>query len=105
MSFNDRGQDFESRYVHDQELRFRIEARRNKLLGLWAAEKLGMTGDDANSYVQAIISVAFQTPGDDGIFQKIRADFDGAKVEQSDHQIRRHMSEFLVEAERQVREN
>ena len=105
MSFNDRGQDFESRYVHDQELRFRIEARRNKLLGLWAAEKLGMTGDEANNYVQEIINVAFQTPGDDGIFQKIRADFDGAKVEQSDHQIHRHMSEFLVEAERQVRED
>ncbi|MBP0617937.1 DUF1476 domain-containing protein [Jiella mangrovi] len=103
MAFENRGQDFESRYVHDQELRFRIEARRNKLLGLWAAQKLGYSGDDASRYAQDLINVAFQTPGDDGIFQKIRADFDGAKVEQSDHQIQRHMSEFLAEAETQLR--
>lgn len=103
MSLNDRGQDFEARYVHDQELKFRIEARRNKLLGLWAAEKLGLSGDEAQRYAQDLISVAFQTPGDEGIFQKIRADFDGAKVEQSDHQIHRHMGECLVEAESQIR--
>ncbi|TFF18701.1 DUF1476 domain-containing protein [Jiella endophytica] len=103
MSFNDRAQDFESRYVHDQELRFRIEARRNKLLGLWAAEKLGLSGEDATRYAQDVINVAFQTPGDDGIFQKLRADFDGAGVDQSDHQIHRHMGEFLAEAETQLR--
>ena len=103
MALSDRGQDFESRYAHDQELKFRIEARRNKLVGLWAAEKLGLSGEEAGRYAQDVIAVAFQTPGDDGIFQKIRADFDGAKVEQSDHQIHRHMSELLVEAENQIR--
>ncbi|NDW06966.1 DUF1476 domain-containing protein [Jiella pacifica] len=103
MSFNDRGQDFEARYVHDQELKFRIEARRNKLIGLWAAEKLGLSGEEANRYAQDVVAIAFQTPGDDGIFQKVRADFDGAKVEQSDHQIHRHMAEFLGEAENQIR--
>ena len=105
MSLNDRAQDFESRYIHDQELRFRIEARRNKLVGLWAAEKLGMSGEDASHYAQDVVNVAFQAPGDDGIFNKLRADFDKAKVEQSDHQIHRHMSEFLAEAEQQLRDN
>ncbi|MBO0905459.1 DUF1476 domain-containing protein [Jiella sonneratiae] len=103
MSFNDRAQDFESRYVHDQELRFRIEARRNKLLGLWVAEKLGFAGEEAERYAQELVAVAFQTPGDEGIFQKIRSDFDGAKIEQSDHQIHRHMADLLAEAETQIR--
>ncbi|MBO0663416.1 DUF1476 domain-containing protein [Jiella sp. MQZ9-1] len=105
MSFNDRAHDFQSRYLHDQELRFRIEARRNKLLGLWAAEKMGLTGDDATRYAQEVINIAFQTPGEDGIFQKIRADLDGAGVDQSDHQIHRHMAELLAEAEKQVHDD
>ena len=105
MSFNDRAQDFEGRYVHDQELKFRIEARRNKLLGLWAAGKLGMSDEDASKYAQDVINVAFQAPGDDGIFNRIRGDFDAAKIEQSDHQIHRHMSECLAEAETQIRED
>ncbi|MCE7030195.1 DUF1476 domain-containing protein [Jiella avicenniae] len=103
MSLNDRGQDFEARYAHDQELRFRIEARRNKLTGLWAAEKMGLSGEEADRYAQDVVAIAFQTPGDDGIFQKIRTDFDGAKVDQSDHQIHRHMAECLAEAENQIR--
>ncbi|MCQ0986726.1 DUF1476 domain-containing protein [Jiella marina] len=102
MSFTDRERDFEARYIHDQELRFRIEARRNKLLGLWAAEKLGLSGDEAQRYAQEVIAVAFQTPADDGIFQKIRADFDAANVDQSDHQINRVMTELLADAEKQV---
>ncbi|EAS48691.1 conserved hypothetical protein [Aurantimonas manganoxydans SI85-9A1] len=103
MSLNDRERDFESRYAHDQELRFRIEARRNKLLGLWAAELLGKTGDDAKAYAQEVIKADFIEPGDNDVFQKIRKDFDAAGVDQSDHQIRRHMAQFLGEAETQVR--
>ncbi|MBB4001789.1 MAG: DUF1476 domain-containing protein [Aurantimonas endophytica] len=103
MSMTDRERDFENRYAHDQELRFRIEARRNKLLGLWAAEKLGKTGEDANAYAQEVIKADFLQPGDDDVFQKIRKDFDAAGVQESDHQIRRCMSEYLIEAEKQVR--
>ncbi|MCB8839723.1 DUF1476 domain-containing protein [Aurantimonas sp. VKM B-3413] len=103
MSFTDRERDFEARFVHDQELRFRIEARRNKLIGLWAAEKLGKSGDDAEAYAQQVIHVAFQAPGDEGIVNKILGDFDAAGVDQSDHQIRRHLTEFLAEAETQIR--
>ncbi|WP_102959278.1 DUF1476 domain-containing protein [Mangrovicella endophytica] len=104
MSMVDRERDFESRYAHDQELRFRIEARRNKLLGLWAAEKLGRSGDDAAAYAQAVVKADFEQPGDEDVFRKIRGDFDAAGVEQSDHQIRRQMSEFLIEAEAQIRQ-
>lgn len=103
MSMMDRERDFEARYAHDQELRFRIEARRNKLLGLWAAEKLGKSGDDAKSYAQDVIKSAFTSAGDEDVFQKIRKDFDAGAVVQSDHQIRRNMVEFLTEAEKQIR--
>lgn len=103
MSMTERERDFESRYAHDQELRFRIEARRNKLLGLWAAAKLGYTEDAATDYAQAVIKSAFERAGDEDVFDKIRKDFDAAGVEQSDHQIRRTMVELLAEAEEQVR--
>lgn len=103
MSMTDRERDFENRYAHDQELRFRIEARRNKLLGLWAAEKLGKAGEEANAYAQEVIKADFLLPGDDDVFQKIRKDFDAAGVTVSDHQIRRCMAEYLIEAEKQVR--
>ncbi|WP_188850603.1 DUF1476 domain-containing protein [Aureimonas glaciei] len=103
MSMMDREKDFEARYAHDQELRFRIEARRNRLLGLWAAEKLGKTGDDAASYAKEVVASDFEKAGEEDVFEKVRRDFDAAGVTQSDHQIRRTMAELLLEAEKQVR--
>ncbi|HDZ74763.1 MAG TPA: DUF1476 domain-containing protein [Aurantimonas coralicida] len=103
MSMNDRERDFESRYAHDQELRFRIEARRNKLVGLWAAEQLGKSGEEANAYAQEVIKVDFLLPGDDDVVHKIRDDFVAAGVEQSEHQIRKQLAHFLAEAETQIR--
>lgn len=103
MSMMDREKDFEARYAHDQELRFRIEARRNKLLGLWAAEKLGKSGDDAASYAREVVASDFERAGEEDVFEKVRGDFDAAGVTQSDHQIRRTMAELLIEAEKQVR--
>lgn len=102
MSLMDRERDFENRYVHDQELRFRIEARRNKLAGLWAAEKMGRSGDEAHAYAQDVIRASFLRAGDMDIFDKLRGDLDAAGVQQSDHQIRRTLEELLTEAERQV---
>lgn len=102
MSLNDRRNEFESRYQHDQELRFRIEARRNKLVGLWAAAKLGRDGAEADAYAQEVVKASFAKPGDEGVFDKVRADFDAAGVDQSEHQIRRNIAESLLEAERQV---
>ena len=102
MSMMDREQDFEARYAHDQELRFRIEARRNKLFGLWAAEKLGKTGEEARLYAQEVIKAAFTRTGDEDVFQKVRKDFEAGGVVQSEHQIRRNMVDFLSEAETQI---
>ena len=102
MDLQSRERDFEARYAHDQELRFRIEARRNKLLGLWAAALMGKTDEEANAYAQEVIKADFLLPGDDDVFQKLKDDFAKAGVEQSDHQIRRHMAECLAQAETQV---
>ena len=83
MSLKDREEGFERKFAHDEELKFKAMARRNKLLGLWAAEKLGKNGDE-------------------DVFRKIRKDFDEGGVQQSDHQIRRTMEELLATAVRQI---
>ena len=101
-AFKDREKGYEAKYQLDEEQRFKAESRRNKLLGLWAAELLGKTGDDAKAYAQEVIKADFIEAGDNDVFQKIRKDFDDAGVDQSDHQIRRHMAQFLGEAETQV---
>ena len=99
---DDREKAFENKFAHDEALRFKAEARRNKLLGLWAAEKLGKTGEDAEAYAKEVIRSDFEEPGDDDVFRKIRSDFDAAGVDQSDHQIRRTMDELMAEAKTQV---
>lgn len=93
---------FENKFAHDEALRFKAEARRNKLLGLWAAEMMGKSGDEADAYAKEVIRSDFEEPGDDDVFRKVRADFDAAGVEQSDHQIRRTMEELLNTAKEQV---
>ena len=102
MTIKDRKDAFENKFAHDAELRFKAEARRNKLLGLWAAEKLGKTGDDAEAYAKEVIAADFEEPGDEDVFRKVRGDFDAAGVEQSDHQIRRTMDELMVKAVEEV---
>lgn len=101
-SFDKRKEGFESKFAHDEELRFKSTARRNKLLGLWAAEKLGKSGDDAQTYAREVIRADMQEAGDDDVIRKIRSDFDAAGVEQSDHQIRRTMQELMAEAVAQI---
>lgn len=103
-TFDDREDKFEKKFAHDAELRFKAEARRNKLVGQWAAGVLGLTGDDAEQYVRAVIAADLQEKGDEDVFRKLRADFDAAGVSQTDHQIRRHMDECLEEAVRQIKE-
>lgn len=101
-SMDERKNAFENKFAHDEALKFKAEARRNKLLGLWAAELLGKSGDAAEAYAKEVIAADFEEAGDDDVFRKIRADFDAGNVDQSDHQIRRHMDELLVEAAEQV---
>ena len=97
-NLDNRQKGFEGKFAHDQELQFKAGARRNKLLGLWAAGLLGKSGDDADAYAKEVIKADFEEAGDDDVFRKVRADFDAAGVEQSDHQLRRQMDELLAEA-------
>lgn len=100
-TMKDREDGFEKKFALDEEQRFKAMARRNKLLGLWAAEKLGKTGEDADAYAKEVVIADFQ--GADGVFSKIRGDFDAAGVDQSDHQIRRTMDELMATAAEQVK--
>jgi hypothetical protein len=96
-TFDKREEGFENQFAHDEELRFKATARRNKMLGLWAAEKLGLAEAEAEAYAKSIV-IADLEPGDHDMFHKIRADFDAKNVAQSDHQIRRTMDELLARA-------
>lgn len=102
-TFDRREEGFEKKFAHDEELRFKATARRNKLVGLWAAEKLGMSGETAEEYAREVVRADFDEPGEEDVFRKIRTDFDAAKVEQSDHQIRRRMDELMHTAIEQIR--
>jgi hypothetical protein len=97
-TFDKREEGFEKQFAHDEELRFRASARRNKLLGLWAAEKLGLSGADADAYAKAVVVADFEEAGDADVFKKIRSDFDAKGVVQSDHQIRRTMLDLMEKA-------
>ena len=86
-TFEEREKGFERKFAHDEELKFKATARRNKLLGLWAAEKMGLSGDAAQAYAREVIKADLLEPGDEDVFRKLRSDFDARGVEQSDHQI------------------
>jgi hypothetical protein len=102
-TFDKREDDFEKKFAHDEELRFKATARRNRLLGLWAAEKLGLHGAEADAYAKEVIDAEFEAAGDNDVFRKIRRDFDAKGVAQSDHQIRRTMEELMARAAEEVR--
>jgi len=102
-TFDKREDAFENRYAHDAELQFKAEARRNKLLGLWAAGLLGKTGAAAETYAKEVVAADFEKAGDSDVFAKIRRDLDAVGVKQSDHQIRRTMDELLQTAINQIR--
>ncbi|MCB1420616.1 MAG: DUF1476 domain-containing protein [Notoacmeibacter sp.] len=101
-NMNDRERAFENKFAHDEELKFKAMARRNKLLGLWAAEKLDKSGTDAEAYAKEVVMADFEEAGDEDVFRKVRGDFDAAGVDQSDHQIRRTMEELLAVAAEQI---
>jgi hypothetical protein len=96
-TFDEREEGFERKFVQDEALRFKATARRNRLLGLWAAQKLGLTGTDAEAYAKDLVLEEF-AEGDHDVFQKVRRDFDAKGVVQSDHQIRRTMDELMAQA-------
>jgi hypothetical protein len=101
-SFDDREKGFERKFAHDEELKFRATARRNKLLGLWAAEQMGIAGDEAQGYAREVIKADLELRGEEDVFRKIRRDFDAKGVAQSDHQIRGKMADLMGEAVVQI---
>lgn len=99
-SFDDRKDAFEKKFAHDEELRFKASARRNKLLGLWAAEKNGLSGAAADAYAQDVVKADFEEAGDEDVFRKLRKDLSVAIA--SDQQIRHAMDEMLGMAIAQI---
>ncbi len=100
--FDERKKAFEEKFAHDQELRFKVEARRNYKLGLWVAELLGLSGEEAEKYAREVIMADLEEPGDEDVFRKVRADLDAKGVDVSDHRIRSHMQRFLEEARQEI---
>ena len=92
---DDRGKAFESKWAHDAELRFKVEARRNRLLGAWAAEKKGLSGEASEDFIGSVIAADFQEAGDEDVFRKLRSELDASV---SDGAIRDKMRECLAAA-------
>ena len=92
---NDRESAFENKFAHDEELRLKATARRNKLVGLWAAEKLGKSGTDADAYAKEVVISDFIEGGEEDVYRKLRGDLPETV---SEHQIRHAMAELLAEA-------
>src|SRR3546814_13289401 len=98
-TFNDREKAFEDKYKHDQELQFRTEVRRNKLLGLWvASELLGLEGDAAEAYAKAVVSSDFEQPGHDDVVRKVMADIQAKGVDYTEHRLRHRREEKIGRA-------
>lgn len=94
-TFDDREKSYEKKFAHDQELKFKAEARRNNLLGAWAAEKMGLSGDSVAEYKKEVRRADLEEAGDDDVFRKIRADFDAKGVSISDEELRAQMITFM----------
>jgi hypothetical protein len=102
-SFDKREEGFEKQFAHDEELRFKASARRNKLLGLWIAEKLGMSGPDADTYAKTVVMADFEEAGDDDVFRKVRKDLDDKNVSASDQDIKKTMIDLMAQAIEQIK--
>jgi hypothetical protein len=101
-TFDERERAFEKKFAMDEELRFKATVRRNKLLGLWAAQKLGLAGAEADAYAKEVVRTDFQRPGDDDLVEKLREDFAAKGVAQTDEQIHAAIVEMMATAIREV---
>jgi len=100
--FDDRKKAAETKFALDGEKEFKAQARRNKLLGLWVAEHLGLSGADADAYAKQVIAADFEEPGDEDVFRKVWGDIQKHNVDLSEHRVRKQMQELLEEARAQV---
>src|SRR5215210_5857327 len=101
-TFDDREAAFENKFAHDEELRFKATARRNKLLGLWAAQRLGKSGADAEAYAKSVVLADFQKAGDEDVVEKVRGDLEGAGV--SEIEVRTQMNTLMAQAVKEIME-
>ena len=97
-TFDKREEGFEKQFAHDEELKFKAIARRNKMLGLWAAERLGLSGAAAENYARSIVLEEFEQGGDSAVIAKIRKDLEAKGIVQSEHQISRTITELTARA-------
>ena len=98
-TFDDRERSYETKFAHDAELRFKAEARRNRLLGEWAAELLGKEGEAARTYAMTVVTSDFEEPGDEDVYRKLAGDLEGRADERT---IRAKMDEMMIEARKQI---
>jgi len=101
-AFDDRKKAAENKLAHDEELKFKVSARRNKLLGLWAAEQMGIKGEAADKYAKEVVAADFDEAGDEDVYRKIAGDLKKKGVDMSEHRIRRQMEELLAQAAKEV---
>ena len=102
-TFDKREEGFEKQFAHDEDLRFKATARRNKMLGKWAAERQGLSGAEADAYAKDVVMADFEEAGDHDVFRKIRADFDAKSVKVSDEEIQSQMTQLLAQAVAEIK--
>lgn len=101
-SMDDREKAFENKYAHDQELEFKAVVRRNKLLGLWAAEMMGLEGEAATNYAKEVVKADFEEAGHEDVYRKVKGDLDAKGADVSEHILRKQMDDLLATARQQV---
>ena len=101
-TFDKRKDEAEARFKRDQELQFKARARRNKLLGLWAAEQMGISGDDAGAYAKEVVIADFDRPGDDDVLEKVQKDLAAKGIEVAGHTVRKEMDRLMEVAVQQI---
>jgi len=99
---DDRGSAFESKFAHDEEFDFRVEARMCKLYGLWAADNLGLDGPEADTYAKTVVAANLEEPGFMDVYRKVRADFDEKGLDISDHVMEKELEICMAEAKKQI---
>lgn len=101
-AFDQRERDFENKYKHDEQLKFRVQARRNRMLGEWAGGLLGLSGEELAGYARDVVQSDFERPGDDDVLRKVHSDLMAKGVDMSERRLRTRMDELLEEAKQQV---
>ena len=102
-TFDKREEGFEKKFAVDEELKFKANARRNKLLGLWAADKLGMSGDEANAYAREVVAADFEEAGDGDVVRKVMGDLKAKGIAMPEPELRAKMDELMAQAVMQVK--